>query len=134
MPQPKPLTAFAEAMVRTHYGRRSPQWIGDRLGWSSATVLNYAKQLGLLKPTTGENGGTAIVPAVVWPGTIRPRTGLADFPHPDLGQDFTPSPTPRRGPAGSGVRAQNTPFIPPPTREQLMAGSANLRRVYKIED
>jgi len=26
------------------------------------------------------------------------------------------------------------PFIPPPTREQLMAGSANLRRVYKIED
>ena len=26
------------------------------------------------------------------------------------------------------------PFIPPPTREQLMAGSANLRRVYKLED
>jgi hypothetical protein len=25
------------------------------------------------------------------------------------------------------------PFIPPLTREQLMAGSANLRRVYKIE-
>ena len=25
------------------------------------------------------------------------------------------------------------PFIPPPTREQLMAGSANPRRVYKIE-
>jgi hypothetical protein len=25
------------------------------------------------------------------------------------------------------------PFIPPPTREQLMAGSANLRRVYKVE-
>ena len=25
------------------------------------------------------------------------------------------------------------PFIPPPTREQLMAGSANARRVYKIE-
>jgi hypothetical protein len=24
-------------------------------------------------------------------------------------------------------------FIPPPTREQLMAGSANLRRVYKVE-
>jgi hypothetical protein len=23
------------------------------------------------------------------------------------------------------------PFITPPTREQLMAGSANLRRVYK---
>ena len=25
------------------------------------------------------------------------------------------------------------PFIPPPTREQLMAGSANVRRVYKVE-
>jgi hypothetical protein len=25
------------------------------------------------------------------------------------------------------------PFIRPPTREQLMAGSANLRRVYKVE-
>jgi hypothetical protein len=25
------------------------------------------------------------------------------------------------------------PFIPPPTREQLIAGSANPRRVYKIE-
>jgi hypothetical protein len=25
------------------------------------------------------------------------------------------------------------PFIPPPTREQLMAGSASLRRVYKID-
>jgi hypothetical protein len=25
------------------------------------------------------------------------------------------------------------PFIPPPTREQMMAGSANLRRVYKVD-
>ena len=25
------------------------------------------------------------------------------------------------------------PFISPPTREQLMAGSASVRRVYKIE-
>jgi hypothetical protein len=25
------------------------------------------------------------------------------------------------------------PFIPPPTREQLMAGSGKLRRVYKVE-
>ena len=31
--------------------------------------------------------------------------------------------------ASRAIRA----FIPPPTREQLMAGSANLRRVYKIE-
>ncbi len=35
------------------------------------------------------------------------RTGHADFPHPALGQDFTPSPTPRRAPAGSGVRARS---------------------------
>jgi hypothetical protein len=25
------------------------------------------------------------------------------------------------------------PFIPPPTRKQLMAGSASVRRVYKFE-
>jgi hypothetical protein len=25
------------------------------------------------------------------------------------------------------------PFIRPPTREQLMAGSTNVRRVYKVE-
>ena len=29
--------------------------------------------------------------------------------------------------------AAGSHFIRPPTREQLMAGSANLRRVYKIE-
>ena len=33
------------------------------------------------------------------------RTGRADFPHPALGQDFTPSPTARRAQAGTGVRA-----------------------------
>src|SRR2546423_12534947 len=33
------------------------------------------------------------------------RTGHADFPHPALGQDFTPSPTTGRGQAVSGVRA-----------------------------
>jgi hypothetical protein len=31
------------------------------------------------------------------------RTGHADFPHPALGQDFTPSPTARRAQAGTGV-------------------------------
>jgi hypothetical protein len=34
------------------------------------------------------------------------RTGQADFPHPALGQNFTPSPTARRAQACSGVRAQ----------------------------
>ena len=29
--------------------------------------------------------------------------------------------------------AATDPFIRPPTREQLMAGSASLRRVYKVE-
>jgi hypothetical protein len=29
--------------------------------------------------------------------------------------------------------AATDPFISPPSREQLMAGSASLRRVYKIE-
>jgi hypothetical protein len=79
-------------MVRTHYGRRTLQWIGDRLGCSPVTVVSYAKQLGLWTPITG----TATASAVVSPGAVRR-------------------------------------FIPPPTREQLMAGSANPRRVYKIE-
>ena len=96
MPKPKPLTTFAEAMVRTHYGRRTLQWIGDRLGCSPATVLSYAKQLGLWTPVTDEAGGTATAPAIV-------RSDATD------------------------------PFITPPTREQLLAGSASLRRVYKFE-
>ena len=95
MPKPKPLTTFAETMVRTHYGRRTLQWIGDRLGCSPVTVLTYAKQLGLWTPVTDEMGGTACAPAV--------------------------------------VSSAPGPFIPPPTREQLMAGSANPRRVYKVE-
>ena len=96
MPKPKPLTTFAEAMVKTHYGRRTLQWIGDRLGCSPVTVVSYAKQLGLWTPITDETGGTA--------------TGLAVV-----------------------CSAATDLFIPPPTREQLMAGSANLRRFYKIE-
>jgi len=92
MPKPKPLTTFAEAMVRTHYGRRTLRWIGDRLGCSPVTVVSYAKQLGLWTPITG----TATASAVVSP-------------------------------------AATDPFIRPPPREQLMAGSANPRRVYKIE-
>jgi hypothetical protein len=96
MPKPKPLTTSAEAMVRTHYGRRSLRWIGDRLGCSPVTVVSYAKQLGLWTPITDAMGGTASAPAVV-------------------------------------TSAATDPFIPPPTREQLMAGSANPRRVYKIE-
>jgi hypothetical protein len=35
------------------------------------------------------------------------RTGQADFPHPALGQNFTPSPTASRAQACSGVRAQS---------------------------
>jgi len=83
MPKPKPLTPFVETMVRTHYGRRSFQWIGDRLGCSPVTVLTYAKQLGLWRPLTDETEGTATAKSVVC-------------------SDAT------------------DPFIPPPTREQLM--------------
>ena len=35
------------------------------------------------------------------------RTGHEDFPHPALGQDFTPSPTARRAQAGTGARARS---------------------------
>jgi hypothetical protein len=36
------------------------------------------------------------------------RTGHEGFPHPALGQDFTPSPTARRAQAGTGARARST--------------------------
>jgi hypothetical protein len=36
------------------------------------------------------------------------RSGHADFPHPALGQDVTPSPTARRAQARSGERARST--------------------------
>jgi len=35
------------------------------------------------------------------------RPGQTDFPHPALGQNFTPSPTARRAQACSGVRARS---------------------------
>ena len=56
---------------------------------------------------------------------------------------FTTDAAPKRGrrvrhPALDSTRKNFSsdgthPFIPPPTREQLMAGSAKLRRAYKVE-
>lgn len=54
MSEPRPLTRFEELMVRTYYGRRTLQWIGDRLGCSAATVVSYAKELGLWQPIIDE--------------------------------------------------------------------------------
>ena len=47
--------------------------------------------------------GSAVVPFPHPPH----RTGRADFPHPALGQDLTPSSTARRAQAGSDVRARS---------------------------
>ena len=104
----KPLTTFAEAMITTHYGKRPVRWIGDQLGCSAPTVLAYAKQLGLPKPTSGKKRG---------------RKPLAP-----VSERIVLVIAPTVVSAGA-----NQPFIPPPTREQLMAGSANVRRVYKVE-
>jgi hypothetical protein len=66
--------------------------------------------------------------------------GSASMPQP---KPFTTDAAPTRGrrarhPAPDSTRKNFSsdgthPFIPPPTREQLMAGSAKLRRVYKVE-
>jgi hypothetical protein len=66
--------------------------------------------------------------------------GSASMPQP---KPFTTDAAPTRGrrakhPAPDSTRKNfgsdgTHPFIPPPTREQLMAGSAKLRRVYKVE-
>src|SRR5438045_1205821 len=50
------------------------------------------------------------------------RTGHADFPHPALGQDVTPSPTARCTLARSGVRDRNARrggYVPPLCRLTL---------------
>ena len=105
----RPLTTFAEVMITTHYGKRPLRWIGDQLGCSAPTVLAYAKQFGLWKPPplAKKRGRKHSAPAPE-------RIILAIAP-----TVVSPS--------------ANHPFIPPPTREQLMAGSANVRRVYKVE-
>ncbi len=61
------------------------------------------------------------------------RTGHADFPHPALGQDFTPSPTARRAQAGSGVRARSARKgarvdSAPPLRRLTLCLNRNHRR------
>jgi len=80
-----------------------PRWIGDQLGCSAPTVLAYAKRLGLSQPTPDKQRGRKPLVPVL------PIAPTVVSPH------------------------ANHPFIPPPTREQLMAGSANLRRAYKVE-
>ena len=106
MRKPRSLTTSEELMIRMHYRKRSLQWIGERLGCSAPLVSKYAKQLGLDKPPArGNTGGEARVPVL----TTAPNTAV-------------PS------------RSIPSHSIPLPTREQLMAGSANLRRVYKVKD
>ena len=103
---PKPPTKLAEVMITTYYGKRPLRWIGAQLGCSAPAVLARAKQLGLWKPTPGkEKEPLAPVPQRI----ILPIAPTVVSPH------------------------ANHPFIPPPTREQLMAGSANLRRAYEVE-
>jgi hypothetical protein len=103
---PKPLTSFAEVMITTYYGKRTLRWIGDQLGCSAPAVLARAKQLGLWKPTSGR-AGKPLAP-------VRERIILAIAPTVVSPHEYHS-------------------FIAPPTREQLMAGSANVRRVYKVE-
>src|ERR1700681_24269 len=65
----------------------------------------------------GVRPGIAVPAPFVWRclsgSTVGPfphpphRTGRADFPHPALGQDLTPSSTTRRAQAGSDVRARS---------------------------
>ncbi len=103
---------------------------------SSASACPWRLLLDDVRWTYGEASGGAITSAVesrcgavavgrtyllsapfVWRclsgSTLTPfphsahRTGHADFPHPALGQDFTPSPTARRAQAGTGVRARS---------------------------
>jgi hypothetical protein len=47
-----------------------------------------------------ETAAAVDIPGLRWLSKNRDRTGRADFPHPALGQDVTPSPTARCTPKG----------------------------------
>jgi hypothetical protein len=48
MPETKPITTFAEAMVKTHYGRRSLGWIGDRLAVLTGDSPKLCRAIGTM--------------------------------------------------------------------------------------
>src|SRR5262249_3685969 len=72
-----------------------------------ATLNHFAADLGI--PSESDLLRTGISGSSVTPFPHPAhRSGHADFPHPALGQDITPSPTARRAQAQSGGRARST--------------------------
>src|SRR5262249_32073913 len=68
--------------------------------WRGGGRLNISVSASFVWPCLS---GSAVTP---FPHPAH-RTGRADFPHPALGQDITPSPTARRAQAQSGGRARS---------------------------
>src|SRR5262249_60352800 len=84
--------------------------------WDAATATEIAVLRGHDKAVNSaafNRDGSHIVTAS-WDKTARiwdvasVRSGHADFPHPALGQDLTPSPTARRAQAQSGGQPRST--------------------------
>ena len=113
-------------------GRKKGSFLGcsyrTARGWRISSALPQSPDLGVRIGNSGScrvemwRGGCrsniSVSASFVWRclsgATITPfphpshRTGHEDFPHPALGQDFTPSPTARRAQAGTGARARST--------------------------
>src|ERR1700732_5032418 len=101
------------AYARANPGRISfaSSGVGSSIHMSGELFKAMAKIDMLHVPYRGIAAGglSDLMPGVVHVAfdNLPHRTGHEDFPHPALGQDFTPSPTARRAQAGTGVRARS---------------------------
>ena len=94
--------------------QRSQERPGDVSFWPHSVLVGHFEvgRVGMWRG--GSRFGLSVAAPFVWrcPSTLAVapfphpshRTGRADFPHPALGQDFTPSPTARHAPSARGGR------------------------------
>jgi len=89
------------------------QGSSERLGQCPASALRVESRCDAVALGSNISVSAPFVWRCLTGSTMAPfshpahRTGQADFPHPALGQDFTPSPTTRRAQAGIGLRARS---------------------------
>src|SRR4029077_8512800 len=102
----------AAPMARGRHGARASNVEHLRLSVSPRETLSIGFRVLVSRhPAIKTTGRLTFAPAGLSPAEHASlaghTTGHADFPHPALGQDFTPSPAARRGQARSSVRARS---------------------------
>src|SRR5450755_2427189 len=94
-----------EIAIPSWEGAAAEDWLGR---WAMNQMLinvstrKFASSVRLPEGDIAAGAGTGLSKSAA-----SRRPGRADFPHPALGQDLTPSPTTRRAQAGSDVRARS---------------------------